>query len=240
MLQEKRQNIILTADDFGKSRRANENILKLVRVGKLDRVSVMIGGGISEKEAADLLAADVKLDIHFELVWQKRRRNLLKDHTLRQVAVFFANWLWGDWPVPEHPRSGARSVNREWKAQIEKFEKIFGRLPDGISSHEHVHYFPPYFKIALRLAGRHKIPFVRFGRKGFIGKRNSVRLILEAMRWPDKRKFLGSKISSSEYFASLDWTDGINEFLGNVPDGETEIACHPEREEEFELIEKYF
>jgi len=240
MFHEKRKNLILTADDFGKSERANGNILKLVKLGKLDRVSVMIEGDFTPNEIEELKKNDVKLDIHLELIWQKRRRNLLTDKTLRQGVVFFVNYIWGDWPVPENPRSGAKNVQREWKEQIEKFRKIFGRKPDGISSHEHTHFFPAYFKIALRLAKQFGIPFIRFGKMGFVGNNNSVNFILNAMRWLDKRKFLKSGIESSKYFASLDWISDVNYFLKNIPDGKTEIACHPEREEEFEMIEKYF
>jgi len=80
--------LIISADDFGKSKLANKNILKLAEAGKLDRVSVMIEGDFDEKEVEQLCSANVRLDIHFELIWQKRRRNLLKDNTLRQGIVF--------------------------------------------------------------------------------------------------------------------------------------------------------
>lgn len=232
-----RKNLIISADDFGKSETANRNILKLAEAGNLDRISVMVEGDISEKEIEKLCAANVKLDIHFELIWQKRRRNLLRDNTLRQGIVFLVNYLWGDWPVPAHPRSGAAEVKREWEGQIEKFRRIFGRTPDGISSHEHTHYFPAYFKIALELAKKYDIPFIRFGKKGLLGGQNSVRLILKITRWLNKKKFFRSKLSSSDYFAVLDWIKNFDEFLKNLPEGITEISCHPEREEEFELLE---
>ena len=235
-----RNNFILSADDFGKSEKANENILRLARQGKLDRVSVMIDGDFSKAEIAELLAAGVKLDIHFELIWQKRRRRLLHDNPLRQGIVFLVNYMWGDWPVPENPRSGSQMVGKEWHEQIEKFRKIFGRLPDGISSHEHTHYFPAYFKIAIKFAKKFELQFIRFGGKGFLGKRNLTKSILNSMRILDRRKFLSSKINSSDYFASLDWIEDIDEFSNNIPTGEIEIACHPEREEELELVEKYF
>jgi len=240
MLYKKRKNIILTADDFGKSEKANRNTLKLTRMGKLDRISVMVDGDFSKKEIEELLASNAKLDIHFELIWQKRRRNLLRDNTLRQGIVFLVNYIWGDWPVPEHPRSGAKSVSQEWEGQIKKFREIFGRMPDGISSHEHTHYFPPYFKVALNLAKRFDMPFVRFSRKGFLGKKNSVNLILNAMCCLDNGKFLASRLDSLDYFASLDWIENMDEFLKYMPDSEIEIACHPERDEEFEIIDKYF
>lgn len=240
MKNKHQNNLVLTADDFGKSEKANQNILKLAKLGKLNRISVMIDGDFSSKEIGELKIANVKLDIHFELIWQKRRRNLLRDHTLRQGIVFLVNYIWGDWPVPSNPSSSAKSVRQEWKSQIEKFKEIFGRIPDGISSHEHTHYFPAYFEIALNLARHFEIPFVRFGKKGFVGKRNSVNFLLNIMRWLNKRKFLRSKISSSDFFVSLDWIGDVNDFSKNIPEGKTEIACHPEREEEFDFIDKYF
>jgi predicted glycoside hydrolase/deacetylase ChbG (UPF0249 family) len=240
MLQETRQKIVLSADDFGKNEKANRNILALAKAGKLDRVSVMVDGDFAPGEIEELKNTGVKLDIHFELVWQKRRRNLLSDKALRQVAVFFANFVWGDWPVPENPRSGRESVKKEWKQQIEKFKEIFGKVPDGISSHEHSHYFPPYFGIALNLATHFGMSFIRFGKKGFGGGRNSKKMILEFLRRIDSKRFFKSGLSSSDYFASLDWIGNTEKFLKNIPAGKIEIACHPERDEEYEIIEKYF
>ncbi len=234
-----RKNIILTADDFGKSEAANKNILRLAEAGKLDRVAVMSEGVFLSGEIERIKKAGVKLDIHFELIWQKRRRNLLSDNTLRQGVVFLVNYLWGDWPVPEHPRSGSAAVKREWEGQIEKFKKIFGRAPDGISSHEHTHYFPPYFKIALELAKKYNIPFVRFGKKGLLGGQTSVHFILKITRFLDKRKFFRSRLSSSDYFSVLDWIGDIEKFLKNLPEGKTEITCHPEREEEYKFLAKF-
>lgn len=240
MLQEKRKNLIITADDFGKNELANRNILKLAKSGKLDRVSVMADGVFAPGEIEELMATGVKIDIHFELIWQKRRRNLLSDKVLRQMAVFFANYIYGDWPVPKNPRSGAKAVHREWKGQIEKFRKIFGRIPDGMSSHEHTHYFPAYFGIISDLAKHHNISFIRIGKKGFLGKKNPKKIILEILRWIDSGKFFKSKLDSADYFTSLDWIENMNEFLKNIPEKKTEIACHPERESELKIIEKYF
>jgi predicted glycoside hydrolase/deacetylase ChbG (UPF0249 family) len=240
MLEEKRKNLIISADDFGKSELANRNILRLAETGKLDRVSVMIEGDMSEEEVKKLLATGVKLDIHLELVWQKRRRNLLEDITVRQGIVFLVNYIWGDWPVPEHPRSGAKTARKEWGAQIEKFQKIFGRYPDGINSHEHTHYFPVYFKIALKHAKQFEIPYIRFGKEGLVGNWCLTKYIINCTKFLDRKKFLKSTLSSSEYLASLDWINNLDEFLRELPSGRTELTCHPEREEEMELINKYF
>jgi predicted glycoside hydrolase/deacetylase ChbG (UPF0249 family) len=241
MLEKKiRENIILAADDFGKSEKANRNILELAKAGKLDRVSVMADGVFLPREIEELKNVGVKLDIHFELIWQKRRRNLLGDKALRQMAVFFLNYVWGDWHVPENPRSGKKSVSKEWGKQIEKFRKIFGRVPDGISSHEHTHFFPPYFGIAINLAEHFNIPLVRFGKKGFLGNGDAKQLILGVLRQVNCRNFFNSKLNSADYFSSLDWIGDVGCFLKNPLEGEVEIACHPERDGELEIIKNYF
>jgi len=231
MFHDKHKNLIITADDFGKSELANLSILKLAKLGKIDRVSVMTDGIFAPGEIEELAATGVKLDIHFELAWQKKRRSKVKDNTARQGIVFLAN----------HFRASQRKkIFEDWKKQIENFREIIGRNPDGINSHEYVHLFPPYFRIALGLATEFNIPYIRFGARGFRGKRNLAHLVLNNLRCWDKKYFLASKLESSDFFASLDWIEDINKFQKNIPEGKTEIACHPEREDEFEIIEKYF
>jgi chitin disaccharide deacetylase len=231
MFDETRKKIILAADDFGKSEKANRNILALAKVGKLDRVSVMVDGNFASGEIEELAKTDVALDIHFELSWQKKRREKLEDNTIRQGFVFLKN----------HFQSSQRKkIKNDWKAQIEKFYDLIGQYPDGINSHEYVHLFPSYFKIALGFAAEFDISFVRFAKLGLLGKNNLAKLVLKNLcRW-DKEYFFASGLDSSDFFVSLDWLRDVGVFLKNIPDGKTEMACHPEREDEFELIDKYF
>jgi predicted glycoside hydrolase/deacetylase ChbG (UPF0249 family) len=231
MLHKKRENLIIAADDFGKSELANRNILQLAKSGKLDRVSVMSDGDFVPGEIEELAATGVKLDIHFELAWQKKRRGKMKDNTARQGIVFLMN----------HFRANRRKKIREdWKNQIEKFHALVGRYPDGINSHEYIHFFPPYFKIALSLATEFNISFIRFGKNGFRGRRNLAHLILANLRRWNRQYFSESKLDSSDHFVSLDWIANFENFFKHIPEGKTEIACHPEREDELEIIEKYF
>lgn len=229
--QSQRRKIILAADDFGKSEKANRNILRLAKAGKLDRVSVMVDGDFVPGEIKELAATEVALDIHLELDWQKKRRGKLKDNTARQGIVFLVNHF---------QRSRRKKIQEDWKAQIKRFHDLTDCYPDGINSHEYVHLFPSYFRIALSLAAEFNVSYVRFGRHGFIGKRNLAHLVLNNLRQWDRQYFSESGMDSSDYFVSLDWIGEIGKFLENIPAGKIEIACHPERDEEFETIDKYF
>lgn len=234
MFQEKRKNLILTADDFGKNELANRNILRLAKLGKLGRVSVMADGDFAPGEIEEMKNTGVKLDIHFELAWQKKRRNILRASALKRGMNFLVSYFRAG------SGYGTKQVSQEYERQVEKFRKIFGRFPDGINSHEYVHYFPPYFRIALKLAKKFNILYIRFARKELLRKKNITGLTLNVLHWLDNKKFREARLESSDYFSSLDWIGNMNEFLKNIPDGKTEVACHPERKEEFELIDKHF
>ena len=65
-------------------------------------------------------------------------------------------------------------------------------------------------------------------------------LVLNNLRKWNKKYFLEAKLDSSDHFVSLDWIANFDKFFRHIPEGKIEIACHPEREEEFELIDKYF
>ncbi|HLM84005.1 MAG TPA: ChbG/HpnK family deacetylase [Candidatus Bathyarchaeia archaeon] len=225
------KNLIIAADDFGKSELANQNILRLAKAGKLDRISVMSDGHFSPEEAEELKNFGAKLDIHFELDWQKKRRHLLNDSVLRQGMVFLGNYF----------RPGyEKKVREDWDLQIKKFHALFGRYPDGMNSHEHAHFFPAYFKIAVDLARKYGISYVRFGVRGFEGRSAVKRRILNILRWRDKDCFFESGLGSSDFFASIDWIDATGKNIRFSSKHTIEISCHPEREDEFESIKKYF
>lgn len=232
-----REKIIISADDFGRSSKANANILFLAKISKLDRVSVLIARSFSPEEAAELLRTGVKIDIHLDLpsgariYGQGRKTNALRGSFLFLLKYFLRQIT----PV---------KMESEWNDQLQKFQEIFGRKPDGINSHQHIHFFPAYFKIVLRLAQEYKINFVRFGKSGLLDNDNSTYKILCRLHKKNERLFAASNLNSSDFMASLDWTHpqikNFIIFLEKLPPGKIELICHPERKEEFELIQKYF
>lgn len=226
-----RKKIIVTADDFGISKEANRRILELAKSGKIDRVAVMVSGILIEKDINELLHSGVKLDIHFNITEKFQGPRKLKEGIVKRAALFLAKYAGG--------QISASAVKKEWEEQIQKFKEIVGKYPDGINSHQHVHYFPSYFKAVSELAKKYSISSIRCGKKGFLGKMNGVKQILSIFRKSDAKYLEKNNIYSSDYLVSFDWIKDFDKFLGNLP-GTTEITFHPERDEEFEIIKKYF
>ena len=252
------RDVIFSADDFGQSALANKNILRLVRAGKIQRVSVMAEGKFTKEEVKELLHSKVKLDVHLTLPlttgnwelaignWGQEKRNettnhpsyqpstinppspvtndqLLVTNTISRLFNFFRLYFSG------HIRS--RKIIISWSSQIEKFQKIFGSWPDGLNSHENTHFFPPYFKIALKLCQKYKIRHLRFGSKGILTSQNLIGWILKVLNNINRKSFTSYQllVTSYSFLTSSDWIKDKNKFLKNLPAGTVEIVLHPER-----------
>jgi len=223
-----RENLIISADDFGKSELANKNILLLVRSGQLDRVAILIDNEITSSEATELRSSKVKLDVHLNLKKFKARPDEPRS-VLRRVMLFLWQYFFGN----------NTNVEEEWEDQMEKFIRLFGQKPDGLNSHQYIHFFPPYFGTALKLAEKYGISYFRFGKIGVSKNMNYVSLILN---WLRKKNFSGFEkfsFDSSDFLASYDWIRNFPRFLEELPPGKTELVFHPEIKREFDAIKKY-
>jgi predicted glycoside hydrolase/deacetylase ChbG (UPF0249 family) len=209
------KKIIISADDFGQSLQANTNIFELLSLKKLHRVSIMIDGFFSPEEIRSLLDSQVKLDLHLDLF------NLLKnDRISRKKTGVFGRLLF----LFKDYFSGKISVSavaKNWARQLENFHRIFGRYPDGLNSHEHIHLFPPYFKLIPALAEKKGINYLRLGKKDLIETASLVSLIIYFLRKINRRRFLASGLASSDFLVSLDWLKkNALQKLKNLPYGE--------------------
>ena len=227
-----RGRLILAADDFGVSPRANRNTLYLISLGKIDRVAVMAHGEISPNEIEELNRSGVKIDIHLDILHELNENRKNRQSAMARVFEFLSKLLTG--------KVSSKKVEQDWRNQIEIFKKMFGRNPDGINSHEHVHFFPPFFAIALKLEKEYDIPYIRFGNSIYLRHHVLVSHILHYLRRINMRACRKASCVSSGSLVSLDWLTNVEHFLDNLPEGTIEIACHPELAEDFVKIKKYF
>lgn len=107
-------------------------------------------------------------------------------------------------------------VIREYQAQILFFEKRFGRIPDHVDTHHHLHDHPLFFQAVSSVAKKWKIPV----RRSRIFQMSESRSLIEGLKTTD---FLFGNLE-----ARFHWQ--MPSFLGlieNLPEGTSEIGCHP-------------
>lgn len=229
------KTITVSADDFGISRWANTNILRLAEAKKLDRVEIMISKNLTPEHVSRLLASGVKLDIHFHLAkdkldfWQSNPR-VIEKGAIKRIFLFLYNFFFGN--------NRPTIIEQEWERQILDFKDLFGKFPDGASSHEHIHFFPPFFKKILKLSGKYGISYIRFGKKPYHNK-NKVCTILNILKKMDIRQFKKSSMATSDYMVSFDWDNDMDDCIKNTDDNSVaEIVFHPELLPEYEVLER--
>jgi predicted glycoside hydrolase/deacetylase ChbG (UPF0249 family) len=223
---------IVSADDYG-IRDASAAILALAREGRLDRVAVMTDR-VSAEDAAALAATGVAIDIHLELTRLVGSGEDDSAQGMRTVVNFASRFLSG--------QLSPRRVGGEWERQLERFEELFGRKPDGWNVHEHYQYFPIFFRVLVGFVERHGDGFVRFGKRGiFSGKRwTFTSFVLTALRHFCRPAFARHPAPTSDYMASFDWFAGREEELFREQvHGVVELVFHPERPEEKRWIEEH-
>ena len=222
-------NTIITADDFGIGKRANEKILELAELGKLQRVGIMVHGIMTSDEMRRLIETKVSLDVHLDILHQfGDERHKRTGKLFSRVLDFFTKLFKG--------KVTTRSTYTDWKNQIELFRKIVGKNPDGINSHEHIHFFPTLFTAALKLREEYQIEFIRLGKHTYPRIHTPVSMILSSMRMIDIKRLKESNATSTDYLLSIDWIKDLESFRKNRVSGTTEIVCHPELKADFDAV----
>ena len=138
-------------------------------------------------------------------------------------------------------------AEREWDAQIQKVRDA-GIEPTHLDGHKHVHMLPGFFEIALRLAKRHSIGAIRVslessslrvalssGEKqhtGVVMKQGVQARGLKLLARDAREEAERAGIATADYFCGIAQTgeltmDGLTQFLKSLPEGTTELMCHP-------------
>lgn len=107
-----------------------------------------------------------------------------------------------------------QEVRLEYTAQIEKFRRVFGRLPTHLDTHHQVHDHPYYLSILAELANRYGLPL-----------RRSKLLLDEALydfHFLTTDSLLGD-LNPAGYWRRTK----LEAALRQLPEGVHEVMCHP-------------
>jgi len=233
------RRIWLCADDYGISTAVDTAIRDLVVRGRLNATSVMVVAPSlhrSEASALDVLnsvAPRVAIGLHVTLTAPYRPlsagfRPLQEGQFLSLKATFGHAML---------RRFEHDVLKAEIGRQLEAFRNAFGRAPDFIDGHQHVHLFPQIGRALLEVA-KESTPDAwlrQCGRVGPFGKRFADRkgLLLDIWSWRFRRRAAALGLRTNPGFAgTYDFNDAADfaalfpRFLEALPDNGL-VMCHP-------------
>jgi chitin disaccharide deacetylase len=191
--------LVVNADDFGRSPGVNGGVIRAHEEGIVTSASLMVRWPAAE-EAAQYARASKTLGVglHLDLgEWEYRDG----DWHARYLVV-----------EEETPRT----VGDELARQLESFERLVGRAPTHVDSHQHVHNSEPVRSAVLATAERLGVP-VRAHTPGieycgaFYGQDGRGTPVPEAIE-----------------------VDALVAVIDGLPLGTVELACHPAAEADHE------
>lgn len=145
------RRVVLCADDFGISDAVSTGILALLREGRLSATSVMVNGlGTAGPLAALRALPGIGVGLHLNLTAAAPlgpMPRLAPEGTLPPLPRLIRTALAGRLPGGE--------IRAEIARQLDAFTQAFGRAPDFVDGHQHVHALPGVRAALLDgLAGR--------------------------------------------------------------------------------------
>jgi predicted glycoside hydrolase/deacetylase ChbG (UPF0249 family) len=186
------RHVIVNADDFGLSEKTNDGILQAHREGIVTSASLMV------RQAASADAA-------------RRARSFPGLGVGLHVDV--GEWCYrdGSWIALYEvvPTQSAEALADEVQRQLTQFEKLVGRAPAHLDSHQHAHRYEPLRSVMIAMASKLNVPLRFF--------KPRVRYCGDFYGQTAKGEPLPGAIS----------VESLVSVLQGLAAGISEIACHP-------------
>ncbi|MFO1128171.1 MAG: ChbG/HpnK family deacetylase [Rhodospirillales bacterium] len=231
-------SVVLTADDFGMSPAIGFAIRRLIDMGRLSATSCLVNSPHWPAEADRLRAVSGAIDVglHFNLTWGRplaTMPNLAPDGRFPSLGRLILRAVGRRIDVDE--------IAAELERQIDRFVSAFGRLPDFLDGHQHIHALPGVRRAVLEVFVRRLAPSGAWLRYPALSLadicRNSesassaLAITLLAFRFrhlAESRGIRGNRVfrgvrrfSEEPAYAKL-----FDRYLARIRPG-TLIACHP-------------
>jgi chitin disaccharide deacetylase len=183
--------LIVNADDFGRSPGVNRGVIRCHEHGIVTSASLMVGWPDSEEAAAYARDSSLGVGLHLDLgEWEYR------DGGWRQYYAVLGE-------------ESAEAVAAELARQLERFERMVGRPPDHLDSHQHVHREEPIRGPVLAAAERLGVP---------------VREASPTISYSGV--FYGQGANGTPLPEAIT-VEALVAAIEGMPPGITELACHP-------------
>jgi len=222
--------MIITADDYGKTRHATDSIFKCFTSKRITSASAMVFMEDSERAAslAFKTSLEVGLHLNFTLPYsafsippklRKHQNRIISYLTKQKLTQVIYNPFLTD------------SFKLLFRAQQEEFVRLYGKLPDFINGHHHMH-------LCINMLVSNIIPKGTRVRRTFTFdpcEKNFFNLLYRNILdiW------ISSRFISTDYFFSIvpiQNIERLQEIINRAVRKTVELEVHPENAEEMDFL----
>ena len=234
------KQLIVNADDYNTDPERNRGILEAADKGIVTSTTVLSNLPL-EPGTIDTLKNVFKNRIGIHLNITKGAPLCADSNTLTdQNGQFFDKQT--AWKKALSKLYNPDELLKEFSAQIEMLLDN-GIVPDHIDSNNHIHVFPVLADITAQLANKFNIKFIRVPQETFnfsdlnISKTFIKKYFIYSLSLIAKKFFQRSGLVFPDHFSGIAFPsllsrESMIKFIDHLPNGTTELMCHPGYESE--------
>ena len=236
------KRLLVNADDFALCRGVTDGIMEAHCRGIVTSTSIIAGGADFDRAVQQARAyPGLGVGVHLTLVEEQPVCDSRQIGTLVQddgrLPKNYAALLSG----VALRRIRLADIETELRAQVAKCVRA-GLTPTHLDSHQHVHALPSILRVVLKIAADYGIPGIRLprdapGRGSGIGSGGTLaKSLLCLLARYDAWALPVGRFSTCDRAAGIYDSGNLSEdrllrILDRITDGDTELVCHPGREE---------
>jgi len=218
------KKLIINSDDYGRTPDISRGIREAHLRGVVTSTTCMmnIPTTVADVAVACHETPNLGMGVHLVLTMG---RPVLAPESVPSIVDENGNFFKYN-PLIEHiPQLNIDEVKKEWRAQIEAFIQASGRKPKHLDSHHHSSYFSPaLFHGMLELAKEYgcaiRFPFTDVPPE-LEETSKQVPALIEKFNPPRPDVFFVN------FYDATATKEDLLKIIAKVPDGTSEIMCHP-------------
>lgn len=222
--------LIITADDYGKTRHATDSILECFSSKRITSASAMVFMEDSERAASVALKTSLEVGLHLNFTLPYSACNIpqkLREHQNRIISYLtkhkLAQVIYNPFLVD--------SFNFLFLAQQEEFMRLYGKLPDFYNGHHHMHLCTNVLASNIIPKGTRLRGTFTFGP----GEKNSFNLLYRhILDICISKRFISTDCFFS--IAPIQNYERLRQIINRASKETIEIEVHPENVEEIEFL----
>jgi predicted glycoside hydrolase/deacetylase ChbG (UPF0249 family) len=232
------RQLIVNADDFGRTRGVSAGILRAHLEGVVTSTTAMMNmpGVPADLHQARSEAPRLGLGVHLNFT---AGRPLLPPEWCASLVDEHGRFLTQDAIMANPDRIKSDELRSELKSQITTFKNAMNMLPDHLDAHHFIHLYPPFFEVYLDLADSFKLPVrIPLPRQEAELERmppligNLPPEMAKSIGRADQQQLAARAIKTTDHFDATFYDKTINvpflmEILASLPQGSSELMTHP-------------
>jgi len=225
------KKLIINSDDYGRTPDISRGIRESYLNGVVTSTTCMMNIPSTTHDVAVAVQETPKLGLGVHLVLTMGKP-ILPREAVPSIVDENGNHLKYNPFIENLPRLNMTEVKAEWRAQIETFIRAAGRKPDHLDSHHHSSFFTPeLFRGMLELANEYGCPIrnpIAYGDNPTAGMPSVADPM--SKHAPSLMKEFKARSTDTIFVDFYDdgaTSEELLDILSKVPEGTTEIMCHP-------------